>query len=200
MAAWASTAGMASQRGTDVHSPWGSTTAWRLNGSGSQDVMLRYAGQDIALRLRPGPEGAIEMAVDGQPLTVRREGDALLVDGVRRRVPVVRDGDTLLVLVDGTAWALDLVDLMAPPRIEVSGGDRLVAPMPGRIVSLHTEAGAKVAKGDVLLVLEAMKVQMRLTAPRDGIVEQVRADTGDLVEDGADLVVFEPVVVPGAGP
>ena len=200
MAAWASTAETANTRGTDVHSPWGSTTAWRLNGSGSQDAMLRYDGQDIVLRLQPGPKGAFEMQVDGQAVMVQRDGDAVLIDGVRQRVLVVRDGDTLLVLVDGTAWALDVVDLMAPPRTEALGGDRLVAPMPGRVVSLHTEAGAKVARGDVLVVLEAMKVQMRLTAPRDGIVEQVRADPGDLVDDGADLVVFEPLVASEAGP
>ena len=200
MTAWARTAEVANNRGTDVHSPWGSTTAWRLNGPGFQDVMLRCADRDTALLLQPGPEGAFQMQVDGQAVVVWRDRDALLVDGVRHRVPVVRDGETLLVLVDGAAWALDLVDSMAPPRTEAVGGDRLVAPMPGRIVSLHTEAGAKVARGDVLLVLEAMKVQMRLTAPRDGIVERVRAATGDLVNEGADLVVFEPLVAPEAGP
>ena len=62
--------------------------------------------------------------------------------------------------------------------------------MPGRIVSLHTEPGAEVGKGDVLLVLEAMKVQMRLAAPRDGTVASVRVQAGELVEDGVELVTF----------
>ena len=134
------------------------------------------------------------MELAGQAIKVERDGEALLVDGVRHRVPVVCDGETLLVLLDGTAWVLERVDLLAPPRTEALAGDRLLAPMPGRIVSLHTETGATVARGDVLLVLEAMKVQMRLTAPRDGIVERVLAGPGDLVDDGADLVVFEPLV------
>ena len=63
--------------------------------------------------------------------------------------------------------------------------------MPGRIVSVHTEAGAKVTKGDVLMVLEAMKVQMRLTAPRDGTVASIRAQPGELVEEGVELVTFD---------
>ncbi len=199
VATWAETAEAADQTGTDIYSPWRNTTAWRLNGSGAQDVQLRHAGTDIRLRLHPGPSAAFAMERDGSAVAVMRDGDALLVDGVRHRVPVVCDGKTRLVLFDGTAWALELVDLLAPPRTEAPGGDRLVAPMPGRIVSLHTESGAKVARGDVLLVLEAMKVQMRLTAPRDGTVERVLADPGDLVDDGADLVVFEPVAVSAPG-
>ena len=162
--------------------------------------MLRHAGQDIALRLQPGTAGAFRLELDGQKVVVRLDGDALLIDEIRRRVPVVRDGHTLLVLVDGTVWTLDVLDPLAAPDTETVGGDRLVAPMPGRVISLHTEAGAKVARGDVLVVLESMKVQMRLTAPRDGIVDEVRVDPGDLVDDGTDLVVFEPLVAPEATP
>ncbi len=198
MAVWARAAEAANHRGTDLHSPWGSTTGWRLNGANAQDIVLRHTDQDIRLYLHPRPDGAFGLEVDGQTVVVRRDGATLLVDEVRSRVPVVRDGDTLLVLVEGTAWSFELLDPLAAPRTEASGGDRLVAPMPGRIVSLHTETGARVAKGDVLLVLEAMKVQMRLTAPRDAIVEQVRAEPGDLVDDGADLVVFEAVIAAGS--
>jgi len=53
--------------------------------------------------------------------------------------------------------------------------------------------GDTVARGDVLLVLEAMKVQMRLSAPRAGVVGTVRVAQGDLVDDGAELVSFVPV-------
>jgi 3-methylcrotonyl-CoA carboxylase alpha subunit len=66
-----------------------------------------------------------------------------------------------------------------------------VAPMPGRVVSVAVVVGQAVARGEVLLVLEAMKVQMRLPAPRDGVVLAVNAVAGELVDDGAELVVFE---------
>ncbi len=180
--------------GADTHSPWGLASAWRLNGDGHQDLTLHHAGIDHALRAFPRPDGTFALEAGGRRGAVgRRDGDALAIDGVRCRVPVVRDRDTFWVIVDGAAWPLRLVDPLAPPRSEGAGGDRLVATMPGRIVAVQTEPGAAVKRGEVLLVLEAMKVQMRLTAPRDGVVAAVRAVLGDLVDDGDDLISFEPL-------
>ena len=180
--------------GADAHSPWGLASAWRLNGDGHQDLTLHHAGIDHALRAFPRPDGTFALEGDGRRGAVGRCGDDVLaIDGVRCRVPVVRDRDTFWVIVDGAAWPLRLVDPLAPPRSEGAGGDRLVATMPGRIVAVQTEPGAAVKRGEVLLVLEAMKVQMRLTAPRDGVVAAVRAVLGDLVDDGDDLISFEPL-------
>jgi len=180
--------------GADAHSPWGLASAWRLNGDGHQDLTLHHAGIDHALRAFPRPDGTFALDAGGRRGAVgRRDGDALAIDGVRCRVPVVRDRDTFWVIVDGAAWPLRLVDPLTPPRSEGAGGDRLVATMPGRIVGVQTEPGAAVKRGEVLLVLEAMKVQMRLTAPRDGVVAAVRAVLGDLVDDGDDLISFEPL-------
>jgi 3-methylcrotonyl-CoA carboxylase alpha subunit len=58
------------------------------------------------------------------------------------------------------------------------------------VISVAVEPGQAVHRGDVLLVLEAMKVQMRLTAPRDGVVAAVNAVAGELVDDGAELIVY----------
>jgi 3-methylcrotonyl-CoA carboxylase alpha subunit len=62
--------------------------------------------------------------------------------------------------------------------------------MPGRVIAIEVVPGQAVKRGQVLLVLEAMKVQMRLTAPRDGVVGAVHAVAGHLVDDGAELVVY----------
>ena len=70
--------------------------------------------------------------------------------------------------------------------------------MPGRIVSLHTTIGATVAKGEILIVLEAMKVQMRLAAPRAGVVITIRAHPGDLVDEATELVELAPLTNPSA--
>ena len=175
----------------DMHSPWAAGTAWRLNGDGYQDLLLRTEETEYALRAHPHPGGSFRLEVSGAALEVARQGEAMLsVDDVLHRAPVAERGGVLMVLVDGSTWRFSLVDPLAPPQSEGVGEDRLIAPMPGRIVSLHTEPGARVGKGDVLLVLEAMKVQMRLTAPRDGIVAAIRAKPGDLVEEGVELVVF----------
>jgi 3-methylcrotonyl-CoA carboxylase alpha subunit len=62
--------------------------------------------------------------------------------------------------------------------------------MPGRIVSVHAEPGMTVARGELLVVLEAMKVQMRLTAPRDATIEAVHVARDQLVEEGTELIGF----------
>ena len=170
----------------DPFSPWNLPTAWRMNGDGYQDMLL--AEDDIvhAVRAHVRPDGSVRLDLPGR--VVIATGDA--VDGMRRAIPVVRNGDLLTAILNGTNYPLTLVDPLAPPRAEVEGGDRLLAPMPGRIVDVLVQSGDSVAQGDVLIVLEAMKVQMRLVAPRAGIVGALRATPGDLVDDGAELVSF----------
>ena len=85
--------------------------------------------------------------------------------------------------------------LSAVPRFPVieadaaSGG--LVAPMPGRVVSVAVSVGDTVTKGQILVVLEAMKMEQSLTAPTDGVIADVRCVAGDLVEAGLALIVLE---------
>ena len=69
------------------------------------------------------------------------------------------------------------------------GGEGVVrAPMPGLVKAVHVRAGERVARGVPLAVLEAMKMEHALAAPRDGAVEEVLAAEGDQVEAGAALV------------
>ena len=62
--------------------------------------------------------------------------------------------------------------------------------MPGRIAAVLVEPGTEVTRGAPLIVLEAMKMEHSITAPADGRVERVNYAAGDLVEEGAELVVF----------
>jgi propionyl-CoA carboxylase alpha chain/3-methylcrotonyl-CoA carboxylase alpha subunit len=72
---------------------------------------------------------------------------------------------------------------------EAGGGDGAIrAPMPGKVTGLSVKAGDKVAKGETLLVLEAMKMEHALTAPFDGTVETLSAELGAQVSEGAVLV------------
>jgi 3-methylcrotonyl-CoA carboxylase alpha subunit len=70
-------------------------------------------------------------------------------------------------------------------------GDRIVAPMPGRIVLVKAAPGQVVAEGDELLVMEAMKMELSLKAPRAGSVAAVRATAGDFVDADAVLLTLE---------
>lgn len=80
---------------------------------------------------------------------------------------------------------------------EVAGVKNQPRPAPRHRGQPRFNAGAVVAKGTILIVLEAMKVQMRLAAPRDGTIAAIRAQPGDLVEEATELVEFAPL--PAAG-
>jgi 3-methylcrotonyl-CoA carboxylase alpha subunit len=63
--------------------------------------------------------------------------------------------------------------------------------MPGRVVAVTVEAGARVTRGQTLMVIEAMKMEHSITAPADGVVESVCYKIGDNVEEGAELIVLQ---------
>ena len=74
--------------------------------------------------------------------------------------------------------------------VTVSGGESVTAPMPGNILKVNVSAGQAVKSGDVLVILEAMKMENEIVAPRDGSVAQVVVSKGAVVDTGAPLVVL----------
>lgn len=72
-----------------------------------------------------------------------------------------------------------------------SDADSVKSPMPGTILSINVTKGDKVSKGQVLLVLEAMKMENEIISPRDGVVESVNVNKGENVESGSTLVVIK---------
>ncbi len=181
----------------DPCSPWSANTAWRLNGEGYQDLTIHAAGTAHRLRAYPRSARSFRLTLGTGTVEVSQHADdALSIDGVRRRIPVIAHAGGFTAIVDGVNWPMTLADPHAPPAAAVAASDQLTAPMPGLIVSVGAEQGATVRRGEVMLVLEAMKMQMRLAAPRDGIVEAVRVRAGEQVKDGAELVRFAPQAAP----
>ncbi|WP_440941229.1 acetyl/propionyl/methylcrotonyl-CoA carboxylase subunit alpha [Immundisolibacter sp.] len=85
---------------------------------------------------------------------------------------------------------LQYVDPLAAEAAEDEAELRLTAPLPGKLVQVAVAPGQSVAKGDLLLVLEAMKMEHRIHAPHDGVIETVGGQTGDFVPAEAVLVSF----------
>lgn len=83
-------------------------------------------------------------------------------------------------------------DALAGEGTGSAGGDIISAPMPGLVKSVSAKPGDSVKKGDTLLVLEAMKMEHTLTAPRDGDVAELNVVSGEQVEDGTILIALEP--------
>jgi len=72
------------------------------------------------------------------------------------------------------------------------GPARLTAPVHGRVLDVLVAAGATVKRGQVLMLLECMKLEYRVTAPADGTVEALHFAAGDVVDDGVQLLTFTP--------
>ncbi len=83
-----------------------------------------------------------------------------------------------------------LLDPLAPPAEAQAGAARLTAPMPGKVLAVHVVPGARVEPGQLLMVLEAMKMEHAITAPAEGVVEAVYFASGEIVTEGALLLAF----------
>lgn len=121
--------------------------------------------------------------------TVITTSDRLIVkskDG-SHSAAAVRVGDTVHVSYRGQTY---LIEKATRPRGSGGAGSgELRALMPGLIVDVLLEAGSAVAKGDKILVLEAMKTQQPFVAPFDGVVTEVKVGKGDQVAEGALLAL-----------
>ncbi|SCF23427.1 biotin carboxylase N-terminal domain-containing protein [Micromonospora saelicesensis] len=112
------------------------------------------------------------------------------VDGVRRAYRVHRVGSA--VFVDGPDGAASLAELprLPLPTAAVAAGS-LLAPLPGAVTRVHVQVGQRVAAGDPLLTLEAMKLEHPVLAPIDGVVAELPVPIGGQVQTGAVLAVIE---------
>jgi len=106
-------------------------------------------------------------------------------EGKRRRVPAVRNGKRAWVGWPGAAKEFGKQNAFAGKS---KADDAIVAPMTGKVLDVAVRVGDQVAHGDVLLVLEAMKMEYRLTAPHDGQIEKISCAEGELVDMGVVLV------------
>jgi 3-methylcrotonyl-CoA carboxylase alpha subunit len=178
----------------DPYSPWHSRQGWRLNGDTYQDLVFLDGEQSRAVRAHYRGDGfRLDLEGSAYDATATRHGDdalALSLDGIVSRVRIVRGGGELTLFADGASRRLVHRDPLAPQVEEELAGGRLTAPMPGRIIQVLVAAQAAVRRGETLLVLEAMKMEHSVTAPADGIVERLNYAVGDLVEEGAELLVL----------
>jgi 3-methylcrotonyl-CoA carboxylase alpha subunit len=180
---------------SDSFSPWAIADGWRLGHAGKRLLAFLHRGEREEL-VAHGSGGDYRIAHAGRVIEVagaRMADDVLSArfDGRGRRVRVVihpqridvHDGDRRLRLEPVSAFRRD-------PGDETQGDGRVLAPMPGRVVMVRIKPGDAVVQGQELLVVEAMKMELALKAPRDGVIAEVRAAAGDFVEADAVLAVL----------
>jgi 3-methylcrotonyl-CoA carboxylase alpha subunit len=138
--------------------------------------------------------GALRVAGTDQRVQAQAAGTyAAHVDGHAVRVHAVADGDTIHLHLNGRAWRIERVD---PTRAAAGTGSQGAgdahAPMPGAVISWVAQPGSRVREGDALLVIESMKLQMTITAGRDGILEALPVEAGKTFQRGAVLARIRP--------
>jgi biotin carboxyl carrier protein len=154
-------------------------------------------GKTLRVEVRPGRGGRYTVSLDGKPLEVEVAGSrgpllSLLVEGQSHEVGLEARPGGYTVLLAGETVAVDLVPsargAVAPPA-RAHGPARLAAPMPGRVVRVLAADGDEVAAGQGLVVIEAMKMENEIRAPRAGRVLELGVREGQAVEAGALLAV-----------
>jgi 3-methylcrotonyl-CoA carboxylase alpha subunit len=180
--------------GPDPHSPWARADGWRLGHAGRRALAFDRAGARIDLSAH-GSSGHYRIEHEGRTWQVadaRYDGEWLSwrEDGQARRLRVLASGADWLVFLDGRRFRLHEIPAYAWTPAATGPTNRVLAPMPGRIVAVKTRVGAVVEAEAELLVMEAMKMELTLRAPRGGTIEALSCAEGDFVEADAVLVRF----------
>lgn len=152
-----------------------------------------------------GPDRTGEFAVslvpaagggpDGGPLRLRRLGEdavGVAAGQALERLTILRSGRGVWIGWRGRAWYLEAARATRAGSPAAAARDDVRAPMTGTLLEVRARPGQRVRRDDVLAVLEAMKMEYRLTCPRDGEVAEVSGATGGRVELGDVIVRLRP--------
>jgi 3-methylcrotonyl-CoA carboxylase alpha subunit len=181
----------------EVHSPW-RTAGWMPVGRRQRVFTFRHApesAQEICLHYGSGPAalsiGERKFAFASSP---REDGGFdLTLDGMKSRVVAVIEGHELYLRTRNGRFDLHWVDPFGGDDEEQVGEDKIVAPLPGTVVALLAEVGAKLEKGAPILTLEVMKMEQTLRAPFAGVLKAIKCKVGDIVQEGVELAEVEPI-------
>lgn len=175
--------------------PFGSNGGWRLNVSKQERYYFDGPDGQVHVDIKENTHNGIFVSINDGPLMF------FDLNSENTSLPNYK------ALTSYKSWASELhydhvslireaeiynVPLLSFDETTKSSSNALTASMPGKIIAVNTAAGDSVKAGDPLIVMEAMKMEMTLEAPRDGVVAEVNFDAGALVSDGEILLTLEP--------
>ncbi|MCA3253463.1 MAG: biotin carboxylase N-terminal domain-containing protein [Pseudomonadota bacterium] len=184
---------MAAEAALEDADPWSRRDAWRLFGSARRRLELEIGGQRHTVTVERHHDGATTLVLGDarHPFAARALGDGrhdLTLGGRRVTLTVYADGERHAVFADAGSALVVEHDPIAHAGDHAGEAGRLTAPMPGKVVAFLVQAGERVARGQPLAVMEAMKMEHTIAAPRDGVVEALLYRAGDQVAEGGELL------------
>jgi 3-methylcrotonyl-CoA carboxylase alpha subunit len=180
------------------HSPWTMPDGFRVVGQARRRLTLECR-EERCIALIDYHSGGWRIALDSpSSLTLElracpaEDGRlALLIDGASHYADGHLHEATAYVLINGHQAAVRIVDPRESTSLREAPNGGLRSPMPGRVVAVHVKAGDRVKRGAPLLAIEAMKMEHVLTAPADGVIEQLHVSEGAQVAEAIALVDFK---------
>ncbi len=176
-------------------SPWTRINAWRLNQSNSQIISINIGGEDHRVKIEHEYEQQC-YRVNFEQNTVCVAGElsdgklSTTVDGHKKDVTILDNNDGYTLFDQGQSVKFNVSSPDYGQASETASSAHFNAPMNGTIVDVLVQAGDNVAEGDTLIIMEAMKMQHSISAPSNGLVNELFYTKGDLVDGGAELLSF----------
>jgi 3-methylcrotonyl-CoA carboxylase alpha subunit len=180
----------------DPWSPWSECDGWRLNQDNHHVFVFKEGERQhaVTVHYRPDNRFEVELPRGRRMLTcecIGASGVRAWLDDESIAATVVRSGAAIDVFHAGERHSFALHDpWLAEVEAEAHDGG-LTAPMPGKVIAVLVDAGAKVERGAPLLIMEAMKMEHTIMAPAAGAVKEILYGVGDQVAEGAELIRFD---------
>lgn len=143
----------------------------------------------------------LRLRIDDREYEVSAGGDAddgrqtLDISGKTAHFARAHDGERQILRMAGRTASTSLVDPRSELDADAGGQDHVRAPMPGSVVHVHKQVGEAITRGETLITIESMKLQITLLAPRDGHIARFPRGVGDRFDKDEIVAELEPLAV-----
>ena len=184
---------LAAEKALENDDPWSRRDGWRLHGAALRRFDIETQGTHHVARLERSHRGEMVLAIGERrwPFSAASRGGGMhdvTLAAQRHVLTIYATGERFNIFAAAGSASLREIDPIAHAADGAAEGGRLTAPMPGRVIAFLAKPGDRVTLGQPLAVMEAMKMEHTITAPRDGTIEELLYAVGDQVSEGGELL------------